>query len=118
MSYMYQISYDLKDSENTDNDWALKELIQELKNDAAAFGFVRPVATTLRFQSESARFVIYDSVKKWAKRVGVYWMVSWIPESNAKGMYCFQDSADDSLQKRIDKIITEITEEAEQNKGA
>ena len=118
MSNMYQISYDLIDSENTDNDWALKELIQELKDDVAAFGFVRPVATTLRFQSKFDRFAIYDSVKKWAGRVGVYWMTSWIPESNTKGRYCYQDAADGSLQKRVDEIIAEIAKDAEQNKDA
>lgn len=42
MSNMYQVSYDLKDSENTDSDWALKELIRELKDKVKATHFDCP----------------------------------------------------------------------------
>lgn len=111
MSNMYQVSYDLKDSENTDSDWALKELIRELKDKVKATHFDRPVATTLHFLSKSERSEIYKSVTTWAGKVRAYWMVSSVPQTDSPGKYCYNEVPDKSLQTRINEILTELADE-------
>ena len=104
----FVVSYDVKDSEASDNEKVLKDLVCTVVNNLSGYNIKRPVETTVNFEAPVEDDKVWSALATWSKKHGVWYFSSAIVESDDGKYWRSVSVPNTELQDRVNQMSEEV----------
>lgn len=109
----FVVSYDVKDSESSDDEKVLRDLVCTIVNNLSGYNIKRPVETTVNFEAPMEDAKVWGALAAWSKKHGVWYFASVIVESEDGKYWRSVSVPNNELQDHVSQMSEEAKSASE-----